>query len=97
MKRIHVEDRHLDIIRRILKGHGGAYVFGSRVSGKHRKFSDIDICFVRKGAVPLSEIGSLKNIFEESDLPFVVDITDYNAISEEFQKIIDSTKVPFPY
>jgi len=30
----------------------------------------------------------LKEAFEESDLPFRVDITDYNAISNEFRAII---------
>ena len=30
-------------------------------------------------------------------LPFKVDVLDYHRAAEEFQKIVDKNKVPFPY
>ena len=32
----------------------------------------------------------LREAFEESDLPFRVDVIDYNAVSDEFRAIIDA-------
>jgi predicted nucleotidyltransferase len=97
MSTLHLEPRHLAMLQAILKGHEGAYVFGSRVKGNHKKFSDIDLCFVREVPMDLSEMGKLRFAFEESDLPFKVDIVDYQRVTPEFRAIIDREKVPFPY
>ena len=84
-------------MREILQDHPDAYVFGSRVKGNHKKFSDVDLCFVLEEPMKLSEIGGLSREFEDSNLPFKVDVVDYHSVSEEFQKVIDKYKVPFPY
>lgn len=52
-------------------------------------FSDLDFAFKCNEGLELERKFKLEIEFEISDLPYKVDIVDYNRISEEFQKIID--------
>ncbi len=65
--------------------------FGSRVSGQHHQYSDLDIAI--QSARPLEDgvIGNITAVFEGSDLPFRVDLSDYSSLSDEFRAIVDST------
>ncbi|NDE15164.1 nucleotidyltransferase domain-containing protein [bacterium] len=65
-------------------------IFGSRVNGTARKDSDLDIC-LRRGnqSIPLIEIARLRERFELSNLPFVVDLVDYQNLSDPFKKAVD--------
>jgi len=38
--------------------------------------------------IPINTLARLKEDFEESDIPFRVEILDWNGISREFQKVI---------
>jgi len=81
----------LRIITDILAAHAPtveARAFGSRVDGKPKDYSDLDLALVGPAKLDAAVMSGLKEAFEESDLPFRVDILDWNAISEEFQKVI---------
>ncbi|MBI2602775.1 MAG: nucleotidyltransferase domain-containing protein [Deltaproteobacteria bacterium] len=67
--------------------------FGSRVSGTPKKYSDLDICLDNGAPLELSKWDLLDEAFEESDLPFKVDISDYHRISEDFRKLVEQTSV----
>lgn len=89
---INLSENEINII---LKNHiyeGEVYIFGSRVSGNNKKFSDIDLAVNINRKLSLSEISAIKDDFDESDLIYTADIIDYNSISEEFKNIIDSNK-----
>ncbi len=45
--------------------------------------------------LPLEIFSDLATDFEESNLPFKVDIVDWNTISDDFRLLIDSEKMPF--
>lgn len=62
------------------------YVFGSRVKGNVKKFSDLDLCF--KDKIPSYVITEIETQFIESDLPFSVELVDWNQCSDDFKKII---------
>lgn len=64
-------------------------VFGSRVNGTAKPFSDLDL--VVMGDVPLAfrQLAALKDAFAESNLPFRVDVMDWATTSAEFRAIID--------
>ena len=64
-------------------------IFGSRYHGKAWEYSDLDLAFSRKGKLGLKKCLQLENAFAESDLPYRVDVLDYNAVSNEFRAIID--------
>ena len=64
-------------------------VFGSRQNGTAKSYSDLDLAFVGKDKLGLVVRFLLENAFSESDLPFRVDVLDYNALSPEFRTIVD--------
>lgn len=67
------------------------YAFGSRVNGKHRDISDLDLAFACPNGerMSISQWGDLKEAFGESDLVFRVDVVDYNGVEPHFREIID--------
>jgi len=64
------------------------YIYGSRVRGTARKYSDVDIMIKGKNAVSLEKLNELKEAFSSSNIPLVVDIHDWHTISDEFKNII---------
>ena len=60
--------------------------FGSRVRGDFRKYSDLDLLVIGTDKLSINQWGELVEAFQESDLPFRVDIVDGHTISEEFLK-----------
>lgn len=80
-----------EVITEIQKiaGHlGKVYLFGSRAKGGHRPFSDIDLCVVSVAAIPDEVMGSVKEAFQASRIPFKVDVVDFHQISKEFRSLI---------
>ena len=63
-------------------------VFGSRITGKLKPFSDLDLAINTKEPLSLEIFAKLKDAFIESNLPFRVDIVDMKTISEEFLNVI---------
>ncbi len=63
------------------------WVFGSRVKWTSSPKSDLDLVTFASEA-QRSQVWSLREEFEESDLPFRVDVLIWDEISEEFQEEI---------
>ena len=84
---IQIEDRHLQIVKNILNKYPYVfYAYGSRAKQVARPNSDLDICFMDQ--IPFNIQSLIEEEFEESDLPFTVDLTDFNLMSVDFQNII---------
>ena len=76
---------------KILAQHApGAEVraFGSRVDGTPKEYSDLDLVMVAQKELGMTELEEMRDAFSQSDLPFRVDVLDWNAISDEFKKVI---------
>lgn len=73
------------------------FVFGSRVTLGHKKFSDLDLAFRRDEPLTGAWHSKIQLAFSESDLPYFVDIVDYNSVSPEFRRIIDKHAVKFHF
>jgi uncharacterized protein len=85
---IHMEERHLKAVQNILKKYPYTFfVFGSRVHGTQKNFSDLDLC-VKEDLSDLTKC-YLQMDFDESNLPFKVDIIEWNKISKDFQSLIE--------
>ncbi len=67
------------------------YLFGSRINGSWREYSDLDICIKNTEKTDMSQLSFIREKFANSDLPFTVDIVDYQRCDEAFKKIIDLT------
>lgn len=63
------------------------FIFGSRALDTGRKFSDIDIGIESKKEVPDRVLSDIQEAFEESDIPFTVDVVDFSNLSERFKKV----------
>ena len=80
-----LKQEQLKEIREILGKHPEiekAVIFGSRAKGDHKKGSDIDIA-VFGDNISIHTILSLMSDFEESSLPFFVDIVDFKGITDK--------------
>ncbi len=87
-----VSPDNLSIVRQILQQfvpECEVLAFGSRVNGKTKPYSDLDLAIKGKEKIMRRTKALLREAFAVSDLPFRVEILDYNAISEEFRQIIN--------
>lgn len=62
--------------------------FGSRVSGRAKPYSDLDLALLGPARLPLERLAALREAFAESELPIRVDLVDWHALSETFRTII---------
>ena len=89
---INIKPKHLEIVLGIIgKYNYNFYAFGSRITDKIKKFSDLDLFYTED--IPEKIITNIEDEFEESDLPHKVDIVDYKKCDKSFQKIMKSKYV----
>jgi len=82
-----------NILRRNLGNDVSVYAFGSRVKNTARQYSNLDLLLKSEQAIPQKIIFVLKEEFEESDIPFRVDISDWHRLSETFKPFIEKEKI----
>lgn len=86
--------RVLDILATHLPKGAVVSAFGSRAKGRARRFSDLDLAVDVGRRLTLDETALLAEAFSDSDLPFRVDIVDWQAIGDGFRKAIAGQRVP---
>ncbi|MDR1453217.1 MAG: nucleotidyltransferase domain-containing protein [Candidatus Margulisbacteria bacterium] len=94
---IAVSEDEKRLIQDILRRHvpqAEVRVFGSRQKGGHKNHSDLDLALV--GDFDDGSLSALRCEFEESRLPYRVDVLDYRALSTEFRQIVDTEYTLFP-
>lgn len=71
------------------------HLFGSRAKGTYRKASDIDMAIMNDGLQP-ETLPRLKSAFEESSLPYLVDLVNYPKVEQaELRAHIERVGIPF--
>ncbi len=88
---IDLNPKHLKTIQYILTEYIPEYevrAFGSRVKWTAKDYSDLDLAVVGSKSLSIRQERRLKAAFEESNLPFRVDVLDWQSISEGFKKVI---------
>ncbi len=74
-----LSDRQLTVLKEILAIYAdeivSAELFGSRATGDYRPNSDVDL--VLRGGIREKQIDRLWTMFQESNLPFSVDVKGY--------------------
>lgn len=63
------------------------FIFGSRATGKAKKFSDYDVGIFGKKPAPWRILAAIEEALEESDLPYKVDVVDFSLVSAGFKKV----------
>lgn len=82
----------LDILDACVPAEAEVWVFGSRATGKARRYSDLDLAIDAGQPLEPGKLGELSEAFSESDLPYRVDIVDWRRISPEFRELIASDR-----
>jgi len=88
---IDVAEYDLETIKRILAKYAAdceVRAFGSRVDWTAKDYSDLDLAIIAQGKIDRRTMALLREAFEESKLPFRVDVLDWHAISGEFRTLI---------
>lgn len=80
--------------QRLDKSKDEAFIFGSWAVGDNRKFSDIDIGIESKRQIPSKTIHNLKGEFEESNLPYAVDVVDFAGTTKQFKEVAKQAIIP---
>ena len=86
-----LSDQQLQLVREVLQKYAPdceVWAFGSRINGKARSYSDLDLVIVGETALPQRTMNRLAEAFQESALPIRVDVLDWNALSPAFQQVI---------
>lgn len=63
------------------------FIFGSRATGRGKEFSDIDIGVKSDKQIDLLLLSNISEAFDESNIPYIVDIVDFSTISKTFENI----------
>lgn len=88
---IDLKENHLREVMDILSRHVPAcdvWAYGSRVKGTAKPWSDLDLVVMGATRLESRRLFDLQEAFQESSLPFRVEILDWHAVSTEFQDII---------
>lgn len=82
------KNKILNILSQNLDADTKVYAFGSRVKGTVKQFADFDIAIRAPQALHQVTIDKLNIAFENSTIPFKIDIIDLNNIKQEFLEAI---------
>ena len=97
---VDIRPDHLEIVQGILHEHlpvgVKVWVFGSRANWTTKDSSDLDLALEGENALSDKLLGVLEGAFEDSTLPYTVDVVDVRRISESFRPILESQRVPLP-
>jgi predicted nucleotidyltransferase len=86
---IDLSPEHLALVRGILAAQAPGVVvwaFGSRVEGRAKPFSDLDLALHVPGSTDLE---ALRGAFEDSDLPIRVDLAVYGELPQGLRERVD--------
>lgn len=78
----------IDSILKPYKDRYKFYCYGSRVKGNFRPLSDLDIMIKGEKKVDINDIETLKTLFDNSNLFYVVNLVDFYNLSDTFYNII---------
>ena len=95
---VDIRPDHLEIVQGILREHlpvgVKVWVFGSRANWTTKDSSDLDIALEGESKLSHKMLGALKDAFEDSTLPYTVDVVDLNAVGHAFKQIVKEQRTP---
>jgi uncharacterized protein len=90
---VDLKPHELEVMRNILNRFvpdAEIIVFGSRIHGTAKPWSDLDLAIKSKSALDWKLFAEIKETFQESELPFRVDVLDWNEIADAFRRAIET-------
>jgi len=83
----------LNVLRAHLPPNTRAWVFGSRATGRARRYSDLDLAIDAGRRLTLDESARLSEAFSDSDLPYRVDLIDWHGIHDRWRRAIAAQRL----
>lgn len=84
--KVEKEEDIKEVVRELLKDKKvKVYLFGSRAKGEHTQRSDLDLAFLSEEDISY-ELSLLREILEDSNIPFTVDIVDLSKVGRDFRE-----------
>ena len=93
---IDISPENWQIVRDILQRYvpdREVWAFGSRAKWTAKEFSDLDIAIIGDKPLSIALTADMREAFQESALPFKVDIVDWANITPSFQQVIQAAKI----
>ena len=87
----------LHVVRALLQAHlpgRPVRAFGSRAEGRAQSHSDLDLVILDDAPIPALVLAELRADFEESDLPFRVDLVRWADLPPTLQQHIRTHAIP---
>ena len=84
----------LEAVKAILRRHvpgREVWVFGSRATRTAKEYSDLDLAVVGDVPLTIGQLALLEHDFDDSELPFKVDVVDWASANDGFREIIRQT------
>src|SRR5262245_58534203 len=95
--RVDLPREHKDLVMNILRANlpptAKVWVFGSRATGRARRYSDLDLAIDVGRALTLDELAVLSEAFADSDLPYRVDLVDWQNVEGNWRQAIAAERV----
>ena len=80
---VDLNPEHASLVLGILRAHlpeaAKVWVFGSRATGRARRYSDLDLVIDAGRRLTLDDFAGLTESFSDSDLPYRVDVVDWHV------------------
>lgn len=82
-----IRARLIDIVQHRL-GDQRVFLVGSRARGQAKPFADVDLLLMNEQSLPPATRATLRCDFEESDIPFKIDLLEWADLSPTFRERI---------
>jgi predicted nucleotidyltransferase len=69
------------------------YLYGSRARGTHGEWSDIDLALDAEKPLNKLDVGEVRDVMVELNIPYKVDVVDIHNISDQLKKEILRDKI----
>lgn len=87
---VFVSASDLEKMKAVFGNLSNVYLFGSRVRGTHKPFSDVDVCLWSAKPTDPVLLGNLREKLQNSDISLMVDLSDFYDLPEFIQiKFLD--------
>jgi len=100
MDNLFIKEKHLKNLLLIFENYcpkAEIWAYGSRVDGRAHEGSDLYLC-VKTFGDDTKNITGLRELLTESNIPFLIDIFEFDKLPESFQKEIEKTHIViFPF
>jgi uncharacterized protein len=83
----HLEQIRITTLAMLKDSDASVVLFGSRARGMHHPGSDVDIGIIPRKPIDKKILSLLRLTFEESSIPYKIDIVDLSETSPEFRSV----------